>query len=41
MYKMADRTAMDLMKRLLDVNPKTRMSAAEALHHPYFDFNRL
>jgi len=25
---MADGIAMDLMKRLLDVNPKTRMSAA-------------
>lgn len=28
--------AIDLIKRLLDKNPLTRISAAEALGHPWF-----
>lgn len=31
------RTALAFMKRLLDMNPGSRMTASEALRHPYFD----
>eukprot|EP00478_Filoreta_tenera_P003533 GABV01003737.1.p1 GENE.GABV01003737.1~~GABV01003737.1.p1 ORF type:complete len:175 (+),score=63.42 GABV01003737.1:35-526(+) len=29
--------ALDLVERLLDYNPKTRLTAASALRHPFFD----
>lgn len=29
--------ALDLLKRLLEFNPSARISAAEALKHPFFD----
>jgi len=28
---------LDLLNRLLDINPATRISAEAALHHPFFD----
>lgn len=39
-YRTCDPYAIDLLKKLLDVNPKTRIQAHEALRHPYFDFSR-
>lgn len=32
-----DAKALSLLKRMLSVNPKERISAAEALEHPYFE----
>ena len=31
---------MDLLVKMLDVNPRTRINATEALRHPYFDMSR-
>lgn len=31
---------MDLLKKLLEVNPKNRIHASDALRHPYFDVSR-
>ena len=35
-YKNIDPMAMDLMKRLLEADPKQRITANSALEHPYF-----
>lgn len=41
MYKSLDYVTMDLLQKLLNVNPKTRIRASEALQHPYFDADRI
>lgn len=37
MYPAADALALDLLQRLLHFDPSRRITAAEALNHPYFD----
>lgn len=36
-YKSISSETLDLLKKLLDVNKETRISAKSALLHPYFD----
>ena len=36
MYERVDFQAMDLMKKLLEKNPRNRITAEQALEHPYF-----
>jgi serine/threonine protein kinase len=36
MYLGVDVLALDLMKKMLDVNPLTRITAQAALAHPFF-----
>ena len=40
MYKSLSFLSLDLLKKLLDVNQNTRISAKDALLHPYFDVDR-
>jgi len=40
MYKNLSFLSLDLLKKLLDVNQNTRISAKDALLHPYFDVDR-
>jgi hypothetical protein len=36
-YKYLDATALDLLRKLLDLNPKNRLTLTKALEHAYFD----
>lgn len=41
MYPAADKRGLELLQRMLEFNPNTRISAQEALSDPYFDEIRL
>jgi glycogen synthase kinase 3 beta len=36
-FRKADQTALDLIARLLEYTPTSRLSAIEAMVHPFFD----
>lgn len=40
-FKKIDRTAIDLMKRMLDKNPESRWTAEQVRKHPYFTYDEL
>jgi serine/threonine protein kinase len=37
-YRGVDPIALDLLKKLLEVNPFTRINASDALSHPFFKY---
>ena len=35
-YEKADEFTMDLLKKMLKINPEERITAEQAINHPYF-----